>query len=103
MWKLLLLLLCVPVQAATVLITWDYTGNEAISAQTITVLGETLPLGPEAREYTLLDQPAGDYTVSVAACNELDECSDPPTTTNYNIPDVPRVDDLILNVVVTKG
>jgi len=99
---LFLLLISFNVQSATVIIDWAYTGQQDIASQNITVLGETLPLGAQVRSYTLSEQPAGDYTVSLAACNGLEECSDPPATAAYTIPDVPNASDLILNITVTK-
>jgi len=99
---LFLLLISFNVQSASVNIEWAYTGEQDIASQNITVLGETLPLGPQVRSHTLLDQPAGDYTVSLAACNGLEECSDPPATTTYTVPNVPNSSELILNITVTK-
>jgi len=100
MYKCLLLLL-IPFQleAATVVITWDYTGTQEITAQNLTVLGQSIALEPQERQYTLLHQSAGDYTVELNVCNSL--CSDPATSA-YNVPDVPNVDDLTLSISVTK-
>ena len=97
---LFLLFASLQVQAATVIIEWDYTGEQEITAQNLTVLGASVILGPQERSYTLLDQSAGYYTVELNVCNSL--CSDTLTTT-YTVPVVPNIDDLILNVVVTKG
>lgn len=100
MYRLLFLLL-IPfnIQAATVVITWDYTSTQEITAQNLTVLGESVSLGPQERSYTLLHQSAGDYTVELNVCNTL--CSE-TVTSNYTVPDVPNINDLILNISVTK-
>jgi len=96
---LFLLLASFQLQAATVVITWDYTGEQEITTQNLTVLGQSVLLEPQIRSYTLLNQSAGDYTVELNVCNSL--CSD-TVTTSYTIQDVPNVDDLILNVTITR-
>ena len=80
---------------------WEYTGNEVFSSQRITLFGLEHELDATDREYTLLNQVAGDYTVELRACNEVG-CSLEPLIESYTVPDVPTMADFTLTITVTK-
>jgi len=86
--------------AATVSLSWQYSGPQVVTEQILNSLGSDISLAPDVRTYQLLNQGPGAYTVTLEACNTAG-CSD-PVTAFYTIPDTPNSDDLTLTITVSR-